>query len=1201
LLAAALVLVLSPQSAIGSSDQGSAPVAPAGSVVKRTEFSTTTALADGSYQTQVSAAPMNFKDGAGLWQPIDTTVRPSEEPGYAYQNVTNGFHVYFPADISSGAVRFEQGSNWMMFSPVGEEGEAQASGQTVSYPNPTSASTITYSVNPGALQETVTFPTPASAHDLAYDLSLSPGLSASTDANGQTNVVASDGSIVFVLPTPTITDSSLESEPQPLTVALTRVGSPQGSGASNGSLGSSGASDASAYQLSYSLNQSWLTSSERVWPVSVDPTITPPLSVTCKLVNGADAGNTYCSQHLAVGYKSSDSMIRRSIVKFDIAGSVIPGTSPASATLSLYCTAGSTALSTSIRRMTQAVTWTNQATWNTYDSNLAHTWTTGGGSFGTSSYQTASKTCATAAWKSWDILSLVNNFLDGKYTDYGIGIRESASGENTNATLTFDSQTDPNPPKLTIVTDPTPAGLEGGGFQNVMAVDPSTTNCSPECLVSGGDDAGINTSSDGGQTWAPSNNITDSFNSALSPDLKVAAFDWVSDTQLFALVGNGTSGGVMLSTDRGSSWTMLNGGGLPIYGNGGDGTTADGLPSQFPRSTGTLIQVDSTDTYIDVGTYDQGVYRGTISTLTGSSPTWVALGLQPSGSQNFYTRSLSLDTVHDCLFASTYQGTSGNSAGADGQVWRIRSANSTPQTAQQLTGSPINTEEMVDFNSTLYGVAFDGSGNSNNGLWRLASASSVSTSAAWTHDTHLPTSSDPIWYSLTGYSTSSSHITLWAGSAEAGGTFTNRVYELSTTDTWSTETATPFPGSNTVHSSDVGGAPGDLSQRDWWLNSADNRNLLGGSLFAASQIIVDPTDSTHNIVWVAGKSGVWETPNGGSDWYPYVRKMGVTINHQVMVDPNAEDVIYVANTDYDVFNSINDMNTVAATIDQSSPTAPPTSGYAIAVDPTTTPTTVYVGVGDRNDDNAGEIIKNTDINGTGTWTPISLGPAGTNNPIGLTLTYGGGHTYLFAAVEGVGVYFSKDGGAFTQVTGGPAMTGENTKAAIFAWNPGSSYVYLYDRATGVWRGAMDGTGTWTEILTTPSNSDRTGYIATDPTSNSILYISNTAGVYKGTNADTAGTNGLSKTQVGSGTISNPGAIAVASTGSYLYVCERQTGSSTAKLWRAGLSNLSTWTDEASSAYRGAAGLPLSLTTNPEGTLVYVATDGDGVFTLDLRP
>jgi hypothetical protein len=929
------------------------------------------------------------------------------------------------------------------------------------------------------------------------------------------------------------------------------------------------------------------------------------------------------SHDLKVGYQSGDTEIRRSIIKFDLSG-IINGSSPQSATLSLHCTLVAGSVSIDVRRIIQTQDFTSGATWNKYDGSVA--WTTPGGSLGSSKYAVATQSCPTPAWKDWNVLPLVNQFLNGTYPNHGFGLREDSSTENVNQLLTFDSSEtgSSTAPKLTVVTDPNPAGLEGGGFQNVLAVDPANG----QDVVSGGDDAGVNISTDGGQSWVPSNLITDSVNTSLGPDLKVAAFDWVSDAELYSLVGSvnpttgAPSGGVMLSIDHGTSWTMLSNGGFPIFGNGGDGTTADGLSSQFPRSTGNLLTTDSTGTYIYVGTYDQGIYRGKISTLTGSTPEWTAIGLQPSGGQNLYIRSIAVDPANDCLFASTYQGTSGSSSTADGHVWRIRHANddSLRQTAQQMTGSEVNTEEIIDFNSTLYGVVYESGGNANNGLWRLASASSVGTTVGWTKDTNLHTSStpsnDPTWYSLTGYSPSSSSVTLWIGGAHPSSStsFTDLVYKIKTTNAWSTETSTAYPSSGVTHPEDVGGQPGDLSHRAWWMNQADPRNVLGGaptppgggSLFAASQVVIDPTDSTHNTIYVAGKSGVWKTNNGGADWYPYVRKLGATINRAIAVDPNAEDSVFVGNTDYGILNSINDMNSVAATINQVT-TLFPTSGLSVAVDPTATPTsTVYLGIGQHDTNTNGDILVNTDIAGGGGWTSLGLttSPSGLR-PIGLLAAHSATHTYVLAAVQDGGIYERTDTGSFTQVTGlgAPPMTGESTKSAIFAWNPGSSNVYLYDRAGGVWRGSNYGTGQWTEILIQASNTERTGYIATDPTNNSVVYISNGTGVYEATNADTADPGGgvnLSKTQIGSTYITNPGAISVAASGGYLFVCDRATVSGQAKLWRASLANLTTsWTDVATSAYRGAALFPLSMATNSAGDHIYIATDGDGVVTEDL--
>jgi len=70
-------------------------------------------LSDGRLQADISAAPVNYADARGQWQPIDTSVMPSTRPGYKYANTSNTFRSFFGTDPSR-LVRFQvPGGGWL--------------------------------------------------------------------------------------------------------------------------------------------------------------------------------------------------------------------------------------------------------------------------------------------------------------------------------------------------------------------------------------------------------------------------------------------------------------------------------------------------------------------------------------------------------------------------------------------------------------------------------------------------------------------------------------------------------------------------------------------------------------------------------------------------------------------------------------------------------------------------------------------------------------------------------------------------------------------------------------------------------------------------------------------------------------------------------------------------------------------------------
>ncbi len=113
-----------------------------------------------------------------------------------------------------------------------------------------------------------------------------------------------------------------------------------------------------------------------------------------------------------------------------------------------------------------------------------------------------------------------------------------------------------------------------------IAVDPTNANTiyvgAAEGNFSGSDIAGVNAgvfkSADGGTTWTrytipwPTVNNGTSFNGPLTPfvrGIRRLVIDPKNTSRLYAAA----SGGVMMSTDAGVTWTMLNSGGIPYTGS----------------------------------------------------------------------------------------------------------------------------------------------------------------------------------------------------------------------------------------------------------------------------------------------------------------------------------------------------------------------------------------------------------------------------------------------------------------------------------------------------------------------------------------------------------------------------------------------------------------------------------------------------------
>ncbi|MGH9281407.1 MAG: hypothetical protein ACRD0S_00560, partial [Acidimicrobiales bacterium] len=434
----------------------------------------------------------------------------------------------------------------------------------------------------------------------------------------------------------------------------------------------------------------------------------------------------------------------------------------------------------------------------------------------------------------------------------------------------------------------------------------------------------------------------------------------------------------------------------------------------------------------------------------------------------------------------------------------------------------------------------------------------------------------PVWMALEAYRDpiTSRHVLLVGGddpTAAGNGSYHNILRSTDGGATWSSLTANPAGIHYTT------GGPGGPA---WWLAQSQSGVMLGKSTYTAAHIATAGTDRSR--IFVAGRSGVWASSDGGANWYPMVDGLGVTINKAVIADPNVPGRVFVGNTDWVNLSSNDGLDSVS----QTRPPGPST-GYSLALDTATTPSIVYIGVGHRDSNTSGDVYSNPDPL-TRSWTSEGLGAAtGGKRPLGVAVRRVGGSPVILAAVEGGGIW-RKTGGSWRQVSSA-AMGTQATEAASFSWLQNSSIVYLYDHQTGVWRSNDDGQN-WTKIWSKVSASDMTGFVVADPADVSRLYVSAKDGVYRleGANAGTVGA-GISPVTLGS--FVNPGPMAMAP-GNKLYVAQPVRSGAAANLMVSS-DRGTTWATVSDASYPGSALFPFGMAAGPEGNL-YLALNGNGV-------
>lgn len=1251
-----------------------------------TESSRTWLTGDGQYRSELFGSPVNYRVEDSDWAKIDTTVVPSTEPGFAWQNQAGPVTVLFPKTLGAGGVRLAADETWVSFAlPDAAGGEVSVTDSTVTYRQVWPGVDVQYQVLSQGVKETLVLADPATPRSFTFDIATSEGTVLRETDTGTISVIDAAGRAVFgfgqvfaedatgELAT-TDSDSALEAGKQEITSALS--------------------GDASGYQLQVALSDAWVDAEDRTWPVAVDPTVTLTTSGTGRdcYIDKAAPNTSFCSDsRIKVGAMSGDP--RRGLLYFDPSG--IPGSVVESAELQLWCDSANDNIKMQVHRGTVNIPgsdtswtpWNGAADWN--GRTGATQWdvgSAGGGDFSTAvfgSRNVATTDCGASTPRipvttgdgGKSMTELVSGWVAGTWPNDGLMVRLSDNNETNNKRaqlFSSDSGTGTKAPKLEVVSS-RPSGLEGGGFQNVIAVNPTD----PNIVVSGGDVSGISLSQDGGRSWTTQNDKIGS-----QAQLKVASLVWQDATTIFALVGNGTTGGLLRGTlastpsSEGVWITWTESPGSPV-GNGGDpapGTvpaTGTGLPgdpklsqiktpgdpatnatpnpkaAEHPRSVGRLLAIDGTRGVVYAGSYDDGLFRAALSTIT-TTPNWQLIGLTGE-----FIRSIDFDPGTNTLYASTYKGPNGDSKNKSGQVFRITSPNSV-QTVTQLTGSPVNVEELRILGGTLYGVAdarhnetalypefginwlsrtlaYDNTAYKR-GLFRLPNAAAAAAATAWSPITHTvgttttrpdvsnnanSCGSEPknqMWIALDGYA-SGNDVTLWLGArnpaCEQSGGERIAITKLTTTDNWSTVTSEALPTSPSPPTTVLG-----AGSRQWWVAARNPAYMLGKGTYTAADIDIAPTNT--GTIYVAGRSGIWKTINSGVEWAPAVRSLAVTINRDILHDPTT-NTLDIANVDYQLITSDDNMNTVTST-DISDPGGP-SVGYSLTRD---SAGTLIAALGERDTNKGGVYWKPST-----TWESITFSDGSTKRPIGVLAFNRSGTRTILAAVADGGLYQSTwNGSTYTQFallsTGMTFASSNNVllkRAAIIRGAGNDNSVYIYDNSQGIYRGTWNTTTlawTWTKIVNLISTGDGTGYLARHPTNNNIIY-GTTAGttsdtddaVFRILNATTISSpldaTAWNSSKLATGVINKPGPLTVNFDGATdadnepsIIVTEPATPTSTsAQLWSVSLANATTttaWKSRTLDGLTSQAQYPLDIVYDPDNGNTYIATNGTGLYT-----
>ncbi len=256
---------------------------------------------DGSRTARLYTGAVNYRDAAGTWTPIDTTIQ-SDGSGN-YRNAAGPVRYSFESATGSGDLVRAVGDGWSLgFAPEGQvqARAARAEGSEVTYANALPDADLAYRVLPEALKETVVLkraPTSSAQRRYSFPLTLQ-GLRAVSEGGGVTFYDAS-GEVAARIPPGVMWDSGVQPAQAPVKVTLARR---------NG-----------RSVIDLDVDGAFLTDPARVYPVMIDPTLYPGIDTTRSdaSVRSTTPNNNYSQDTLSrIGRNAGTT--HRTFMRFDL-------------------------------------------------------------------------------------------------------------------------------------------------------------------------------------------------------------------------------------------------------------------------------------------------------------------------------------------------------------------------------------------------------------------------------------------------------------------------------------------------------------------------------------------------------------------------------------------------------------------------------------------------------------------------------------------------------------------------------------------------------------------------------------------------------------------------------------------------------------------------------------------------------------------
>lgn len=331
LLAVICNLLIAPVALAAGSSQAPQPGKPPADKGPR-EWSTPTSHhvrnADGSVTAEIYASPAFYQDNSGKWQEIrNEVVREGTRPGFPWKNRANAFAVAFADGVGRGAaLRLDLGELWLEYGPAVSGASAPSvSGDKVKYPGAGNGLDLVYTALPDGVEEEIILASAKAGN--VFTFFVVTNATAVLESDGSVGFYDASGAKVWSIQSLLMWDSAgAESD----ALSYTRV-EPRGN----------------RVEITLEADAAWLADPARVYPVTIDPTI----SIQPDPASGMDAYISGLTGYTTTNYGgetevrvgnatvSGNHAVYRGLLKFNL--SSIPRSVITDARLDVYKAYGS--------------------------------------------------------------------------------------------------------------------------------------------------------------------------------------------------------------------------------------------------------------------------------------------------------------------------------------------------------------------------------------------------------------------------------------------------------------------------------------------------------------------------------------------------------------------------------------------------------------------------------------------------------------------------------------------------------------------------------------------------------------------------------------------------------------------------------------------------------------------------------------------